>query len=132
LGPAERSVLRARAGLEGAPRVANDQETILAAQASLDGKLEGSNITLEGRFHGDVKASGRVRILQGSDVNAKVEAQQVEIGGKFHGDVNADILRLLGQARASGTFKAKKLSVEEGGQLDGDFEIGEGSMQKKA
>jgi cytoskeletal protein CcmA (bactofilin family) len=112
--------------------VANDQETILAAHASLDGKLEGSNITLEGRFKGDVKASGRVRILQGSDVDAKVEAQQVEIGGKFHGDVHAEILRLLGQARASGTFRAKRLSVEEGGQLEGDFEIGEGSAKSRS
>jgi cytoskeletal protein CcmA (bactofilin family) len=112
--------------------VANDQETVLAAHASLDGKLEGFNITLEGRFKGDVKASGRVRILQGSEVDAKVEAQQVEIGGKFHGDVHAEILRLLGPARASGTFRAKKLSVEEGGQLDGDFEIGEGSPRPRS
>jgi cytoskeletal protein CcmA (bactofilin family) len=111
--------------------VANDQETILATKASLDGRLEGVNITLQGRFRGDVKASGLVRIAEGSDVDAKVEAPQVEIGGKFHGDIKADILRLLRPARASGTFRAKKLSVEEGGQLDGDFEIGEGSSPSR-
>jgi cytoskeletal protein CcmA (bactofilin family) len=105
--------------------VANDQVTVLAAKASLDGRLEGVNITLEGRFRGDLKASGLVRIVEGSDVDAKVEAGQVEIGGKFHGEVKADVLRLLGPARASGKFRAKKLSVEEGGQLEGDFEIGD-------
>ena len=105
--------------------MANDQETVLAAKAIFDGKLEGGNITLEGRFKGDLKSSGMVRILEGSEVSASVEALTVEIGGKFDGDVQADSLKLLGPARATGTFRAKKLSVEEGGQLDGDFEIGD-------
>ncbi len=110
--------------------MAKEQETVLAAKASFDGKLDGANITLQGRFRGDLKASGLVRILEGSDVNAKVEATTVEIGGKFEGSVNAELLRLLGPARATGTFRAKKLSVEEGGQLDGDFEIGEGPPER--
>lgn len=110
--------------------MAHEQETVLAAQASFDGKLEGMNITLQGRFRGDLKASGTVRILEGSDVNAKVEATNVEIGGKFEGDIHAESLRLLRPARATGTFRAKKLTVQEGGQLDGDFEIGEGPPQR--
>lgn len=109
-----------------------NEETILAARASFDGKLEGANITLEGRFRGDVKSSGLVRILEGSEVNANVTATTVEIGGKFDGDVQAESLRLLGPARATGTFRAKSLSVEEGGQLDGDFEIGDGPRESRA
>lgn len=105
--------------------MANDQDTVLAAKSNLDGRLEGNNITLLGRFRGDLKASGVVRMAEGSDVDAKVEASQVEIGGRFRGDVKAEILRLLGPGRASGSFRARKLSVEEGGQLDGDFEIGD-------
>ena len=110
--------------------MANEQETVLAAKASFDGKLEGTNITLQGRFRGDLKASGLVRILEGSDVNAKIEATTVEIGGKFEGDVHAESLRLLGPGRAIGTFRAKKLSVEEDGQLDGEFEIGDGPPER--
>ena len=110
--------------------MANEQETVLAAKASFNGKLEGANITLRGRFRGDLKASGLVRILEGSEVNANVEATTVEIGGKFDGDVHTESLRILGPARATGTFRAKKLSVEEGGQLDGDFEIGEGPPER--
>ena len=112
--------------------MANEQETVLAAKASLDGKLEGADITLHGNFRGDVKASGRVRIVAGSNVDAKVKAQQVEIAGKFNGDVQTEILRLLAEARASGTFRASKLSVEEGGQLDGELEIGEGGRKAAA
>ena len=51
----------------------NDQDTILAAKASLDGRLEGVNITVQGRFRGDLKASGVVKMVEGSDVDAKVE-----------------------------------------------------------
>lgn len=105
--------------------MANDQDTVLSAKSSLDGRLEGINITLQGRFRGDLKATGVVRMAEGSDVDAKVEASQVVIGGRFRGDVKAEILRLLGPGRASGSFRARKLSVEEGGQLDGEFEIGD-------
>ena len=55
-----------------------NDETILAAKASFNGKLEGANITLQGEFRGDLKATGLVRILEGSEVNAKVEANAVE------------------------------------------------------
>ena len=83
-----------------------NEETVLAAKASFNGKLEGANVTLQGQFTGDLKASGIVKILEGSEVNAKVEANLVEIGGKFQGDVKAESLRLLRPARASGTFRA--------------------------
>ena len=108
--------------------MAND-ETILAVKASFNGKLDGGNITLQGQFRGDLKATGVVRIMEGSNVNAKVEAKSVEIGGRFQGNVNTELLRLLGPARATGSFRAKKLTVEEGGQLDGDCEIGDGPSQ---
>ena len=110
--------------------MASEQETVLAAKASFDGKLEGANITLHGRFRGDLKASGLVRILEGSDVNAKIEATSVEIGGKFEGDVHAESLRIRGPARVAGTFRAKKLSVEDGGQLNGEFEVGDGPTER--
>lgn len=112
--------------------MAKEHDTVLAAQASFDGKLEGLNVTLEGSFRGEIKASGTVRIVEGSEVSANVHAGTVEIGGRFQGDIQAEVLRLLGPARASGTFRANKLSVEEGGQLDGDFEIGDQAKEPVA
>ena len=83
----------------------------------------------------DAARAGRPRLAaalleRGSDVNARVEATTVEIGGKFDGDVHAESLRILGPAHATGTFRAKKLSVEEGGRLDGDFEVGDGPPER--
>ena len=105
--------------------MANDQQTILSLKANFDGKLEGQDVTLQGRFRGEVKATGCVRISEGSDVDAKVEASEVVIGGRFRGEIKAGTLRLLEPARASGTFRAQKLAVEEGDEIEGDFEIGE-------
>ncbi|HEX9725156.1 MAG TPA: polymer-forming cytoskeletal protein [Vicinamibacteria bacterium] len=110
--------------------MADDRETFLDQKAVCEGKLEGSNLTLRGRFKGELRASGVLRIVAGSDIEASVTAGRVEIDGRFRGDIEADSLQLLKQGRASGTFRAKTLKVEEGALLDGDFEIGEGSAVK--
>jgi cytoskeletal protein CcmA (bactofilin family) len=70
-----------------------------------------------------------LRIVAGSEIEASVTADRVEIDGRFHGDIKADSLRLLERARASGNFRAKTLSVEEGARLDGDLDIGDGSAK---
>ena len=102
----------------------NDQETILAGESFFDGKLEAKNVTLKGRFKGDLNASGTIRILEGAQVEGTVAGSQVEIGGKFDGELTAELLKIQQAARASGTFRAKKLSVEEGGIVDGQLEVG--------
>jgi hypothetical protein len=68
-------------------------------------------------------------MMEGSDVDAKVERARSRSEASSR-DVKAEILRLLGPGRV-GSFRARKLSVEEGGQLDGDFEIGEPQLLAK-
>jgi cytoskeletal protein CcmA (bactofilin family) len=103
--------------------VDDDKGTVLDRNASFEGKLEGSNITLRGRFKGDLKATGLLRIEDGSNIEAAVHASRVEIDGRFQGEIQADSLQLMEQARASGTFRAKTLIVREGATLDGNVEI---------
>ncbi|HLE19990.1 MAG TPA: polymer-forming cytoskeletal protein [Vicinamibacteria bacterium] len=103
----------------------DDRETFLDRNAFFEGKLEGNNITLRGRFKGDLRAAGVLRIVDGSDIEASVDASRVEIDGHFQGKIQADSLQLFEQGRASGTFRAKTLMVREGAKLDGKLEIGE-------
>ena len=105
--------------------MAEKNGTILDSTASFEGRLVGSDITVEGRFKGNLQVSGVLRIVQGSNIEASIKASRVEIGGKFQGDVQAETLHLLEQGRATGTFRAKKLSVQEGAKIDGDLEIGD-------
>jgi cytoskeletal protein CcmA (bactofilin family) len=107
--------------------VDDDKGTVLDRNASFEGKLEGTDITLRGRFKGKLQASGVLRIVDGSRIEASIKAKRVEIDGSFQGEVKADSLHLLEQGRASGTFQAKTLTVKEGAKLDGELEIGESS-----
>jgi len=108
----------------------DDRETFLDQNAVCDGKLEGTNITLRGRFKGKLRVSGVLRIVAGSDIDASVTAGRVEIDGRFRGDIRADSLQLFEKGHASGTFQAKTLEVKEGAKLDGELEIGEASAGK--
>jgi cytoskeletal protein CcmA (bactofilin family) len=105
--------------------VQDDKGTILDSTATFEGKMVGSNITVQGRFKGDLEASGVLRIVEGSDIEANIKASRVEISGKFNGEVQTDTLHLLESGCASGTFKAKKLSVTEGAKINGDLEVGD-------
>jgi cytoskeletal protein CcmA (bactofilin family) len=105
--------------------VQDDKGTILDSTASFEGKMVGNNITVQGRFKGDIEASGVLRIVEGSDIDANIKAARVEISGSFRGEVQAESLQLLEQGRASGTFRAKKLSVSEGAKLNGELEVGD-------
>jgi cytoskeletal protein CcmA (bactofilin family) len=105
--------------------VQEDKGTILDSTATFEGKMVGSDITVRGRFKGDLEASGVLRIVEGSDIEAIIKASRVEISGSFRGEVQTDSLQLLEQGRASGTFRAKKLSVREGAKLNGELEVGD-------
>jgi cytoskeletal protein CcmA (bactofilin family) len=94
--------------------------------------MVGSNITVQGRFKGNLEASGVLRIVEGSDIDATIKAARVEISGNFRGEVETDSLQLLERGRASGTFRAKKLSVMEGARINGDLEVGEPSRTGSA
>ena len=102
-----------------------DNVTVLDSTAHFEGKLTGSNITVKGRFKGTLQASGTLFIAEGSEIEATVNAARVEIGGTFHGEVQASSMRVLKKGRASGSFRAKTLAVNEGARLDGELEIGE-------
>jgi cytoskeletal protein CcmA (bactofilin family) len=65
--------------------------------------------------------------VEGSNIEATIKANRVEISGTFNGEVQTESLQLLEQGRASGTFRAKKLSVKEGAKLNGELEVGEGA-----
>jgi cytoskeletal protein CcmA (bactofilin family) len=107
--------------------VQDDKATILDPTASFEGKMVGSNITVQGRFKGDLEVSGVLRIVEGSDIEANIKASRVEISGNFRGEVRTESLQLLERGRASGTFRAKKLSVREGAKLNGELEVGDSS-----
>jgi cytoskeletal protein CcmA (bactofilin family) len=103
----------------------DNKGTFLDSSAVVEGKLAGNDITIKGRFKGDLQVSGVLQIVEGSEIEATVKAKKVVISGSFKGDVQTDLLQLLEKGRASGVFRATKLSVKEGAKLNGELEVGE-------
>ncbi len=96
---------------------------VLGEESSLNGRFVGQDLTVLGRFEGDLKASGVVRIGRQAEVKAAIDAGAVEIEGAFEGRIKAARLFISSTARASGTFLADLLLVQDGAVVDGSVNL---------
>jgi cytoskeletal protein CcmA (bactofilin family) len=103
-----------------------EKATIIDASGDVEGKLNGKNARIEGRFRGDIVLSGRLHLAEGCKVEAKVKADQVEVAGEFQGEVVARSVVLHEKARVSGSLSAQTLAVREGAQVNGAVNAGKG------
>ena len=105
--------------------MAEDNVTVIDAQANVEGKLRGKDVLVRGRFQGEIEVSGRLVLGEGSRVEATIKADAAEISGELKGDVRARSLILAEKARVQGTVEAKVLVVREGAWLNGSVSAGE-------
>ena len=105
--------------------MAEDNVTVIDAQADFEGKLRGKDALVRGRFQGEIEVSGRLVLGEGSRVEATIKADSAEISGELKGDVRARSLVLAEKARVQGTVDAKVLVVREGAWLNGSVSAGE-------
>jgi cytoskeletal protein CcmA (bactofilin family) len=103
----------------------NQDATVLAPGCALSGRVSGRDLDVLGRFEGELKLSGRVRLAPGSQVKARVRADLVEIEGDFEGEVRARTLRVGESAHAHGIFFADRIAVREGAWFEGGVNPGE-------
>ena len=103
------------------------KETLVDAQADIEGTLKGRDAQILGRFKGEVEVSGRLVLGQASRVEAKVRAQAVEVGGEFRGDIRAESVTLTETARFTGRLDAERLAMRDGASLDGEVGVGRGT-----
>jgi cytoskeletal protein CcmA (bactofilin family) len=112
--------------------MAEENVTVIDAQADFEGKLRGKDALVRGRFKGEIELSGRLQLGEGSRVEATVKADAAEISGELKGDVKARSLILAEKARVQGTVNAKVLVVREGAWLSGSVAAGESEAAGKA
>jgi cytoskeletal protein CcmA (bactofilin family) len=92
-----------------APRGVEGGESVIAANLSIEGKIEGTgNVKMAGRFKGDVRIDGNFNIEPGAHVTGQVAAGIVVVGGELQGNIEA----------------AKRVDVQEGGVIVGDVKAG--------
>jgi cytoskeletal protein CcmA (bactofilin family) len=107
-------------------RVEPSKESIIAADLTIEGKIEGSgHVRIAGSFKGDVHVQGNLTIEAGARVTGQVRAHTVVVGGELHGNIDAAArVELLETGMVAGDVKAGSLTVAAGSRMRGQVEFG--------
>ena len=108
------------------PAAPSGKESIIAADLTIEGKIEGSgDIRIAGRFKGDVNVQGDLTIEHGAKLNGGVRAKQVLVSGELEGNIeSASLVELRDSAVLTGDLKAGSLTVAKGSRIRGHIECG--------
>ena len=125
--PAPAAAEPARRGERAAPpAVGNAKESLIAADVTIEGKIEGAgHVRIAGRFKGDVNVQGNVTIEQGAHVTGQIAAATVIVSGEVHGNIQASSrVELLETGVINGDVKAAVLTVAAGSRMRGNADFG--------
>jgi cytoskeletal protein CcmA (bactofilin family) len=106
--------------------------TVIDAQADIEGTLRGKDAQILGRFRGQIDLTGRLVLGESAKVDAKVTADAVEIAGEFKGELKARSLSVLEKGRVEGTIDAQRIAMREGALLNGSVNTGDGRPAPRA
>ena len=109
-----------------APAPARSKESVIAADLTIEGKIEGGgSVRIAGRFKGDVNVQGDLTIEAGAKLTGSVRADKVTISGELEGNVlGASSIDLQKTGVVVGDLKARALSVASGATMRGKAEFG--------
>jgi cytoskeletal protein CcmA (bactofilin family) len=102
-----------------------EKNTLIDADADFEGKLQGKEARILGRFKGQIHLKGRLHVGEGARVEAQVVADSAELAGEFSGEIKVQRLLLLEKAKIRGTIDAQTLSVREGAEVNGSVNAGD-------
>jgi cytoskeletal protein CcmA (bactofilin family) len=79
---------------------------------------------VEGSIRGRIEAKGEVVVGRQGKVEADIYADSVVVGGQIIGNINArSRLEITATGRVTGDIEATKITVAEGGMVDGSFKM---------
>jgi cytoskeletal protein CcmA (bactofilin family) len=115
-----------RAERATAPALGSAKESLIAADVTIEGKIEGAgHVRIAGRFKGDVNVQGNVTIEQGAHVTGQIAAATVMVSGEVHGNIQASSrVELLETGVINGDVKAAVLTVAAGSRMRGNADFG--------
>ena len=99
--------------------------TIIGKDTHFNGTINGKGlIRIDGEAEGIINNQGDIVVGESGRVFVEMKARNITIAGKYEGTLEAEgKLELKRTGRASGTFKANALLVEEGAVLSGKMEM---------
>ncbi len=109
-----------------APARVEGGESVIAANLSIEGKIEGTgNVKMGGRFKGDVRIDGNFSIEPGAQLTGQLLAAIVVVGGELQGNIeSAKRVDVLEGGVIVGDVKAGSITVAAGSRMRGHVEFG--------
>jgi cytoskeletal protein CcmA (bactofilin family) len=106
--------------------------TVLASGTEFEGLLSFRGAArVDGRLSGDIVAEGRLVIGEGACVRARIEVDELIVAGELEGEIHArERVELQHTARVVGSLRCPRLSVAEGGILEGRCEAVPGAAAR--
>ncbi|MCL1988836.1 MAG: polymer-forming cytoskeletal protein [Firmicutes bacterium] len=91
--------------------------------AVLTGK---ESVRIDGVFLGDVNLDGSLILGETGSIEGTVKAKYIILAGLVRGNIDCDgTLHVSSTARINGDIKTNSIIVDEGGQLNGRYQVGE-------
>jgi len=107
--------------------------SIIAVGLTVRGDLESNGtVKVEGTVEGHVQARDQVLVAKGGVVQGDIDAREAIVGGAVHGAVRT-VERVEVQAGAvvNGDIVTRRIAVAEGGSLNGQIRMEEGSGEAR-
>src|SRR2546423_627704 len=90
-------------------------------------------VKIEGTVVGTVRAGRQVLVGKGGEVEGDVISREAIIGGEVRGSIRADErIEIQSTSVVHGDVAAKRLLVQEGGEINGVVRMGEGALEEEA
>src|SRR5207249_4319679 len=87
-------------------------------------------VKIEGTVVGTVRAGRQVLVGKGGEVEGDVISREAIIGGEVRGSIRADErIEIQSTSVVHGDIAAKRLLVQEGGEINGVVRMGEGRLE---
>jgi cytoskeletal protein CcmA (bactofilin family) len=87
-------------------------------------------VKIEGTVVGTVRAGRQVLVGKGGEVEGDVISREAIIGGEVRGSIRADErVEIQATSVIHGDIAAKRLLVQEGGEINGVVRMGEGALE---
>ncbi|MHA1152797.1 MAG: bactofilin family protein [Alphaproteobacteria bacterium] len=100
--------------------------TLLVGQAiKIKGQIESChNLVVEGRVEAELTAKA-LSVLKGGLFKGTAEVDKADIAGTFEGTLTVHgMLSIKGDGKATGHIRYQRITIEGGGEISGDVEIG--------
>jgi cytoskeletal protein CcmA (bactofilin family) len=108
--------------------------TIIGAGTAIAGNIDStSDVRVDGKIAGNIKAKGKILIGPEGNVEGDIAGEQIDILGKITGVIHAnDLLQLRGKAIINGNVYAGKLQVEPTVIFNGKCHMGANVVELNA